>query len=159
MTQVTLPAAQEDESSSGSSLEEPTSSARILEVYKPAKLRETVKNPLFALEERPDVIGTMFRDIIYSYQQKRNLDIHAYKNNEDYLANYRALTPEECVSLEVRISHDLMNLWTHHIKPEEPKPKKKKQKKKVYKQASAHHSVISAGEISLGHKRLQESEA
>ena len=51
-----------------------------------------------------------------------------------------------------------MNLWTHHIKPEEPKVSRKKTKKKIYKQASAHHSVISAGEISLGRKRLQESE-
>ena len=63
---MSLPQAK-DEESSASSFEEQPSSARILEVYKPAKLREKVKNPLFYFEERPDVIGTMFKDIIYSY--------------------------------------------------------------------------------------------
>ena len=104
---------------------------------------EKVEDPLFRFDERPDVIDIMFRDIIFSYQEKKYIDIHAYKNTEDYLTNYRLLTPIEGVSLEVRIAHDLMSLWTHHIVQEEsPKVKRKKTKikKKVYKQGAAHQS-------------------
>ena len=85
----------------------------------PAKLHEKVKNPLFSLPERPDVCEEMLKDVIYSYLRVDNLDIHAYKNTDDYLVKFRELTSRESDSLEVRIAHDLMSLWQHHIKPEE----------------------------------------
>ena len=108
----------------------------------------------------------MFKDIIFSYQEKKYIDIHAYKNTEDYLSNYRKLTPLECVSLEVRIAHDLMTLWTHHIiEDEKPKIKKKKtkiknknKKKKRYKQREAFKADFSGDEISLGKNKMNSSE-
>lgn len=76
----------------------------------------------------------MFNDIIYSYQPVRNIDIHDYKASEDYLSSFRELTKEESNSLDVRIAHDLMSLWKHHIKPEEKIIMKKiRTKKKTYK--------------------------
>ena len=76
----------------------------------PEKLLVKIRNPLFELKERPDVCEEMLKDIIFTYQPIKDLDIHAYKNN-DYLSNFRELTREEENSLDVRIAHNLMALW------------------------------------------------
>lgn len=57
--------------------------------------------------------------------------------------------------MDVRIAHDLMSLWQHHIKKEVVKKKKvKKEKKMIYKQMAAHNEGISQDSISLGaHKK------
>ena len=68
------------------------SQRRLLACFMPAKLHEKVKNPLFSLPERPDVCEEMLKDVIYSYLRIDDLDIHAYKNADDYLIDFRELT-------------------------------------------------------------------
>lgn len=83
------------------------------------------------------------------------LDIFAYKT-EDYLDDIVALTEEESVSLDVRIAHNLMEKWTHYIKPAPPPPKQRKKSKK-YKMKKAHASMISIAEISLGQDKASST--
>ena len=98
----------------------------------------------------------MFCDIIQSYHPIRYIDIHAYENTEDYLSNYRALTYQENVSVDVRIAHDLMSNWKMQIiDTEQDKKKKRKKKSKrekvmIHKKIKAHDSRITAESISLG---------
>ena len=97
----------------------------------------------------------MFRDIIHSYEANKHIDIYSYKS-EDYLDDIRKLRPEESLSLDVRVAHDLMSLWQHYIKPPPP-PQKKKKTQKVYRQASAYESKISVADNAFGHSNLSST--
>lgn len=61
------------------------------------------------------MLDILFNDAIKVYEANC-VDIFAYKS-EDYLDDIRRVTDMESVSLDVRIAHDLMNLWVHYIKP------------------------------------------
>ena len=83
-----------------------------IQVYIPEKARVKVKNPLFELDEMPPILETLFEDVIRVFNNDENLNIFAYKS-EDYLDDIRLLKEHESVSLDVRISHDLINMWVH----------------------------------------------
>lgn len=97
--------------------------------YIPIKYREQVKNPVWKLDDKPDVIDVLFRDIIHSYDHNEDTDIFAYKQ-DDYLDDIRGLYDSESNSLDVRISHDLIARWKHWVKPPPPPKPKKRTKRK-----------------------------
>ena len=106
----------------------PTQSADQVVKYKE---RESIRNPLFQLAERPKVLDVTILDVLHVFDSDESFDPFAYRS-EDYLADIRLLTETESVSLDVRIAHDLMNNWVHFIKPPTPPPAKKR-KSRVFR--------------------------
>ena len=67
-----------------------------------------ITNPLFRLEQRPDVTETIYKDVMRVFTGEK--DINIWQNRvDDYLDDTRRLTNGEDISYEVRLAHDLLD--------------------------------------------------
>ena len=72
--------------------------------YDPTK----IKNPLFRLDRRPDVIDVLYKDCFLVYHRNKNIDIYSAKQLE-LMEMTSALSPCEAVAWEVKLIHEQMD--------------------------------------------------